>query len=107
MSKEELIEQMVTDIMEDFDFDKVHKVMIDVNWKWNIGNGAINVPSTYRIMKTADGLLRDVAAHFGEEDFYLKETGGFVASLNDGELTLQFILAEMSVDHRDYINVEN
>lgn len=107
MSKEELIEQMVTDVMEDFDFDKVHNVMINVDWKWDIGNGEKTIPSTYRIMKTADGLLRDVAAHYGDNDFHMKGTGGFVASLDNGALTLQFILTETTSDHHDYINVED
>ena len=106
MSKEELIEEMVTAVMEDFDFDRVHEVMIDIDWKWDIGNGERTVPSTYRIMKTADSLLRDAASHYGEKDFYTKGTGGFIASLDNGTLALQFILAEASSDHRDFINVE-
>lgn len=33
MSKEQLIEEMVNAVMEDFNFDSVHKVMINMNWK--------------------------------------------------------------------------
>ena len=33
-------------------------------------------------------------------------TGGFMASLDNGTLALQFILTESTSDHRDYINVE-
>ena len=107
MSKEQLIEEMVTAVMEDFDFDKVHEVMIDLDWKWDIGNEERTVPSTYRIMKTADRLLRDVAAYYGDNEFHMKGTGGFVASLDNGALTLQFILTETTSDHRDFINVED
>jgi hypothetical protein len=39
MSKEELIDKMVTAVMEDFDFDRVHRVMVNLDWKWDIGDG--------------------------------------------------------------------
>ena len=31
MSREKLIETMVTAVMEDFDFDKVHRVMVSLD----------------------------------------------------------------------------
>lgn len=39
MNKEELIDKMVTAVMEDFDFDRVHRVMVNLDWKWDIGDG--------------------------------------------------------------------
>lgn len=33
MSKEELIDKMVTAVMENFDFDRVHLVMVNLDWK--------------------------------------------------------------------------
>ena len=107
MSKEELIEQMVTDVMEDFDFDKVHDVMVHLDWRWSIDNGERTVPSSYRLMKTADRLLRETAAHYGDKEFHAQGTGGFMASLDNGVLALQFILTETTADHHDYINVED
>ena len=107
MSKEELIEQMVTDVMEDFDFDKVHDVMVHLDWRWSIANGERTVPSSYRLMKTADRLLRETAAHYGDKEFHAQGTGGFMASLDNGVLALQFILTETTADHHDYINVED
>ena len=106
MSREELIETMVTAVMEDFDFDKVHRVMVSLDWRWTIENGERTVPSSYRMMKTADRLLRDCAQHYGDKEFYACGTGGFMASLDNGTLALQFILTESTSDHRDYINVE-
>ena len=107
MSKEELIEEMVTAVMEDFDFDRVHDVMVFLDWRWSIANGERTVPSSYRLMKTADRLLRETAAHYGETEFYMNGTGGFIASLDNGTLALHFLLAEASSDHRDFINVED
>ena len=106
MSREELIETMVTAVMEDFDFDKVHRVMVSLDWRWTIENGERTVPSSYRMMKTADRLLRDCAQHYGDKEFHSCGTGGFMASLDNGTLALQFILTESASDHRDYINVE-
>ena len=107
MNREELIETMVTAVMEDFDFDKVHRVMVSLDWRWTIENGERTVPSSYRMMKTADRLLRDCAQHYGDKEFHACGTGGFMASLDNGTLALQFILTESTSDHRDYINVED
>lgn len=107
MSKEELIEQMVTDVMEDFDFDRVHKVMENLDWRWTIENDERTVPSTYRLMKKAEHLLRETAAYYGDKEFHAIGTGGLMASLDGGVLALQFILTETTADHRDYINVED
>ena len=51
MSKKELIDKMVAAVMEDFNFDRVHRIMQNLNWKWDIGNQEMTVPSTYRMMK--------------------------------------------------------
>ena len=106
MSRDELIDKMVTDLMEDFDFETVHQVMVNLDWEWDIGNGEMAVPSTYRIMKTADRLLREAASHYGEKNAFCTGTGGFQATLDEGILTLQFILREYSTFHEDYINQE-
>ena len=107
MSKEELIEEMVTAVMEDFDFDRVHNVMVFLDWRWSIANGERTVPSSYRLMKTADRLLRETAAHYGDKEFHAQGTSGLMASLDNGVLALQFILTETTSDHRDFINVED
>lgn len=105
MNKEELIEQMVTEVMENFDFFKVHKVMTRLDWHWVTTYGETAVPSLFRLMNVAENLLRETADHYGDKEFYAS-TGGLMASLEDGVLTLQFILTETSVDHHDYIDVE-
>ena len=69
MSKEQLIENMVTAVMEEFDFDRVHRIMVNLDWKWDVGDGVMTMPSTYRIMKKAEELLVSAANHYGE-DYY-------------------------------------
>ena len=105
MKREELIEAMVTQVMENFDFEKVHNVMLYLDWRWTVENEERTVPSLYRLMKIADSLLRDAANHYGDQEFYSVGTGGFIASLDNGTLALQFLLTEMTSDHRDFINV--
>lgn len=107
MSKEQLTEEMVTAVMEDFNFDRVHQVMESLDWRWTIGEGERTVPSHYRLMRKADELLRTCMQHYGETEYFSTGTGGLMASLDNGTLALQFILTETSTDHRDYINVED
>ena len=105
MSKEQLIVNMVAAVMEDFDFDRVHRVMVNLDWKWDIGDGEMTIPSTYRIMKKAEGLLVSAANHYGEDN-YSCGSGGFMAHLDGTTLTLQFILTEMTSYADDFINTE-
>ena len=98
MSKEEIIEAMITQVMEDFDFEKVHNVMNLLDWRWSNSDGGSDVPSFYKIIKTAEKLLRGVAKYYGDEEFHCFSTGGFMASLDNGILALQFILTEITSD---------
>ena len=104
MNKEELIDKMVTAVMEDFDFDRVHRVMANLDWKWDIGDGEMTVPSSYRLTKTAENLLRNAAQHYGDKEFHTCGSGGFMAHLDGETLTLQFILTEMTSYASDFIN---
>lgn len=101
--KKEIIEAMVTAVMEDFDFDRVHNVMAYLDWRWSIGNGEYAVPSSYRLMKMADELLHNVAKYYNDGEFHASSSGGFMASLDNDVLGLQFILEETTTDHHDYI----
>ena len=107
MKRDELIEAMVTAVMEEFDFDKVHDVMVFLDWRWSIENGERTVPSSCRLMKMADRLLRDCAKYYGDGQFHASGSGGFMASLDNGVLGLQFILSETTTDHHDYIEVKD
>ena len=104
MSREELIDKMVTTVMENFDFDRVHRVMTNLDWKWVIGDGETTVPSIYRLTRNAERLLREAAQHYGDKEFYSCGTGGFIAHLEGETLTLQFILSTMTTYASDFIN---
>jgi hypothetical protein len=102
MKQEHLIDRMITDIMEDFDFEKVHNIMMSLDWKWDIGNGETTVPSIYRITSQAERLLRDAAKDYGKKDHHTISSGGFTATLYEDMLTLSFELEEVTVFPKDY-----
>lgn len=101
MTREELINKMVNDVMEDFNFHIVYKVMNATNWEWAQEGGNTKIPSLYQIMKCASDLLTRVAAKYGEGNSCIS-TGGFEASLRDGVLKLRFILEENEAFDTDY-----
>lgn len=91
MTKEELIDAMVTSVMENFDFDKVHRTMVAEGWKWAV-NGEMKIPCKYRLMKVAERILRECADFYEEKDYYSTGTGGFTAALDGCSLSLEFVL---------------
>ena len=105
MNKEQLIEKMVAAVMEGFDFDRVHRIMVNLDWKWDIGDGEMTIPSTYRIMKKAERLLVSAANHYGEDN-YSCGIGGFMAHLDGTTLTLQFVLTETTSYADDFIKID-
>jgi hypothetical protein len=50
--------KMVDEIMKGFDFNKVHKTMVSLNWKWA---DSFEVPSYREMKETAEHLLREAA----------------------------------------------
>jgi hypothetical protein len=78
---------MVSEIISDFDFNKVHRVMKFLDWQW-AKLGA--VPSAEDLQKEAQRLLGSLEGEPG-----VKGTGGLRASLkNEGTLSLKCILTE-------------
>lgn len=73
---EEEKQQLIDDVMEDFDFDKVHKAMVALEWKY------INksVPSKHELEKFARSLLESVMN--GVPRFDTLNAGGFVVQFD-------------------------
>jgi len=71
-SKEEMTHSIV-DIIERFDFNKVHTYMTDIDWQWR-GEG---VPTIDELKRTAINLL--VQAVEDKTEFTSIGTGGFRA----------------------------
>jgi len=76
MTKEKAIEE----ILDGFNFEKVHKVMMYLNWIWVSTEG---VPEIYDLRKQARELLNRVSVMDGHNAI---STGGFEAGHNSGGL---------------------
>lgn len=96
-------EQMIADVMDDFDFDKVHDVMKALGWEWIARTGNGEVPGVWRIAKHAKKLLDEVMEYYGDGEHHAISCGGFTAMLEeDGELSLLFVIEQTSANPVDY-----
>jgi hypothetical protein len=79
----------IEEILDWFDFEKVHKVMESLDWKWF---SIASVPQIPHLRQKARSLLQHVA---NEEPDCTTATGGFVARHDKyGRLSLSFVVAE-------------
>jgi hypothetical protein len=80
-------------IMDSFDFDQVHKVMVFLNWKWANGKGSLEVPEKYELRSEARRLLK-----MAIEEKTTVSTGGFIAEYREGEeggwMDLKFVISD-------------
>lgn len=75
-------------IMDNFDFNRVQRAMVALDWKWVDGDGhKYAIPSIERLKSRAYELLIDVI------DSQMISCGGFVARNTDGHLSLEFVVA--------------
>jgi len=71
-------------IMKHFDFEKVHKCMVALNWEWGFrGSG---VPSIERLREHAENMLHDME----DVDDRCCRCGGFRVTIRQGLLELLF-----------------
>lgn len=91
-------QELIDEIMDYFDFDKVHECMDALGWEWidepinlkELNKNTYSIPDVGTIRKHARRLLRQVI----EENVYRVATGGLQATWHDGVLSLEFIVAE-------------
>ena len=86
-------QEAIDNIMDYFDFDKVLKTMIALDWKWvkedHKSIDDLEIPSIERIRKTArKALMRAIEI----KDY--TSGGGFEAEYDDGNLYLRFVVEE-------------
>jgi hypothetical protein len=98
------VNQMIDDIMDNFDFIKVQNVMFALDWKW----AGIGVPTLDQLINEARQLLKTSAElrlgdYLGEywEEGIISATGGFQSTAYCDEnktkiimLNLKFVLTE-------------
>ena len=105
--KKDIQEKMIMDVLNEFDFRKVHDVMSATNWKWSCKNGEFRVPNLYELIKNAEFLLRTILKDYGTGKFTYVCSGGFKASLDEDDyLALEFVVEGTGASEYDYENEE-
>lgn len=92
------LQQKIDNIMDCFDFNKVHDIMEHLNWKWATTRG--EVPDIIDLKQCARKLLNDVVDQYinnricrdEQSQVFGISTGGFKAELYYEILELSFIL---------------
>ena len=101
---QEQFDQLLDNTMDNFNFEKVHKVMTTLDWRWaHLGDTELAIPTVAQLRGKARNLLR--------EAFKRKTTvgtGGFEAIYHPpvegdkedpaGFLTLRFIIEEWDTE---------
>lgn len=91
----------ISEIMDNFDFDKVLDVMRYLDWNWGM-----SVPTMDEIKENAFRLLVHASTNVPEDGtgFYSISSGGFCATsyigadTNKAELELEFVLSSWGTD---------
>ncbi len=80
-------QETIDEIMDNFDFDKVHRCMIALDWKWDIAD-CKGIPDIVDLRRMARRLLRECV------DKNEGSTGGFAAGIDrdGGCLWLSFVV---------------
>ena len=92
-------QELIDEILDQFDFQKVKEVMDALNWTWGIGTES-HVPDIPELRKQAREMLWDVIRSKGR----MTKTGGFVAEKEDDDtLELRFeVTVVVSTRHESY-----
>lgn len=91
----------LNEIMSQFDFEKVHRCMILMNWRWVTDTG-FEVPDLKTIKHSAKGLIITVILSYLRQKISgYSGSGGFQVSYNHYHdyIEMQFILTEWMDDY--------
>lgn len=88
--------QLIKDVLNDFDFERVHKTMIALGWGWGENN---EVPTITQLRANASHLLNSMNDIIMNKNIDMVGTGGFEAfRYGDYGLGLRFVVEEMNDD---------
>ena len=90
-------EEKINEVLENFSFYKVQRVMDFLNWKWLDTGGTFAIPSYFRMIEDAKDLL--YRCKNNKNETVTISTGGFVAHKKkdkNGEsfYSLSFVICE-------------
>lgn len=86
--------EAIQEILDGFDFERVHKVMTFLNWQWI----AYGVPSIERMKLVAKDLLERL-----DDTHPYRARGGFIAEARGSEIRLHFEIQYYEVYLEEYI----
>ena len=77
-------EDLINEVLDNFDFDKVHKAMTALEWKWyGFQEDTLEVPSIARLIRTAEKYLSQAYDGLAKNEWnsneYMTASGGFEA----------------------------
>lgn len=84
---------MIDEILDEFDFEKVHRVMVALDWQWYIQGEKTN-PSIADLRRTARSLLQ----HVVNNKNIAAASGGFTAFMHYGVLGLRFEVSSYEIE---------
>lgn len=85
-------EKVIKEILEEFDFEKVHEYMDEKGWGYGSDN---EIPSIPNLVMFAHKLLDELLS---DDDLNYVSTGGFTALRISGQINLQFSITEYFMD---------
>lgn len=91
---EETLESKFEWVLDGFDFEKVHRIMTFLDWKWFTLDG-VKVPSINQMKEFCRELFEEVAS--GEKDNMA--SGGFSVRKYGDNIVLEFILADETSEY--------
>lgn len=100
------IDQQVNEILCTFDFEKVHKVMKFLNWKWASSRTEDQIPSLGELVLKAQELIYSSLAEISTqstEDYFVM-TGGFKVTIircYDGYLIIELMFVLEDISNRE------
>ena len=97
--------ETIMDIVDNFDYERVHKVMVSLDWQWSTEEGN-RVPHINQLRKTSRKMLTETAQKTLTSDSkeFIIGTGGFRCEgklYDDG-----FLYLRMAFEVTDYDNAE-
>jgi hypothetical protein len=97
-------QELIDDVLDNFNFDSVHVAMTVLKWKWSLENG-LDVPSKAELRKMARSLMKDAI----EKRYEKVSSGGFSAEFyrEERKLTLSFVLETYETDPSETFDAEN
>lgn len=79
-------QDMIDEVMDNFDFEKVQKMMFAVGWQWGNSEGGYSVPHVAELRQEARRMIKNT---FKEEVFALG-SGGFEVQRGEDYIRLSW-----------------